>query len=216
MKKYVITYTPETNLEKITDGDKTKAVLTLMEGGVLVSYAIIDEALIGTRETNIAEPNSGEVLLSAVFAADYYKSKVRAEENARQAIKDLADAMSIKAKNYIAGFNLTQDQLDRYEDKYQAVLAYNESGAYEAELTMEAELDGLTLEEFCGLILNLNTAYRTAMRTFNLRIEIGRRTLNKLLETREFDKVYGLVGELHNFGATSTIEDLKTTIEKYL
>ena len=133
--------------------------------------------------------------------------------NAYKQLQELCDTKSKQAKNFIAGKEVTDEQVRRYEEKYQIAKEYKATGAYADRLKLEADLQGLTVDELADLITQKGDAWNEAIITFNARIEAFRVKVADLIESGEIDKANEIIEKAKDLGADATDEDVKALFE---
>lgn len=129
-------------------------------------------------------------------------------------LNELCDTKTAEAKLYISGMDISTEQLERYKEKYKMSLAYKEDGSYESNLTLEANVTGMTVDELADLIITKGVAYDEAMMTFNSRIEAFRVAVSNLIENNELEKVYSILESARAFDANTTDEDVAALFEE--
>jgi len=130
-------------------------------------------------------------------------------DNALKNLQDLCDTKSQEAKNYINGAKVTNEQLVRYEEKYEIAKEYKNSGAYQEILQLEADLVGLSADDLADLIIQMGDAYKQSIIVFNSRIEAFRVKAKRLIEAGEIDKANTIIEKARDLGADATDEDVK-------
>ena len=129
--------------------------------------------------------------------------------NAYKSLQELCDTKSKQAKNYIAGKEVTDEQVRRYEEKYQIAKEYKASGAYADRLKLEADLQGLTVDELADLIIQKGDAWNEALIAFNARIEAFRIAVSKIIDAGDIDRANSIIEKAKELGADATDEDVK-------
>jgi molybdopterin converting factor small subunit len=128
-------------------------------------------------------------------------------------LQDLCDTKSKEAKKYIIGREVTDEQLARYEEKYQIAKEYKTSGRYKDRLSLEAKLQGLTVDDLADLIIKKGDEYKEALITFNARIEAFRVKVSNIIEQGDLDKANEIIKEAYNLGANSSDDDVAKLFE---
>lgn len=126
-----------------------------------------------------------------------------------QSLQNLCDTKSKQAKNYIAGKEVTDGQMQRYEEKYQIAKEYRATGTYADRLKLEADLQGLTIDELAELIVNMGDAYKEKLISFNARIEAFRIKASKLIAAGEMERVNSILEQAKVLGPDTTDEQIK-------
>ena len=127
----------------------------------------------------------------------------------KQTLQSLCDTKSVEAKAYINGAKVTTEQLVRYEEKYQIATEYKANGNYADTLKLEADLQGLTVDELADLIIAKGQAYKQALISFNAKIEAFRVQVSKLIAGGQIDKANEIVLKAKDFGVDTTDENIK-------
>ncbi len=138
------------------------------------------------------------------------------DEKKSEAIRNLGslcDKKSVEAKSYINGSYVSVEQLARYEEKYQASLSYKKDGSSESILSLEAELQGMSISDFADVVIAKGEAYKLALSSFNAKIEAFRIQVNKLIDVEEFEKVSDILEKAKALGADATDDDIKSLFE---
>ena len=127
----------------------------------------------------------------------------------KDSLNILCDTKSVEAKAYINGAKVTAEQLARYEEKYQIALEYKSNGNYATTLQLEADLQGLTVDELADLIIAKGQAYKQALISFNAKIEAFRVQVSKLIADGNLVKANKVITKAKELGAGATDEDIK-------
>ena len=130
-------------------------------------------------------------------------------DNALADLQSLCDTKSVEAKAYINGAKVTAEQLARYEEKYQIATEYKANGNYADTLKLEADLQGLSVDELADLIIAKGQAYKQALISFNAKIEAFRVKVSKLISDGNIDKANEVITKAKELGAGATDEDIK-------
>jgi len=115
----------------------------------------------------IEKGNKPEPAFTEEERLNYFKNKLINN------IQNIADAKSKEVKNYIAGKKLTDEQINRYELKYQTALKCKESGDY-TPLKLEADLQGIKKEKLAELIIQTHDDWVSALKKYISLIEAFR------------------------------------------
>ena len=129
-------------------------------------------------------------------------------EDAQKALQTLCDTKSIQAKTFIAGKDVTVEQLARYEEKYQVATEYKASGNYADVLKLEADLQGITVDELADLIIGSGNAYKQALIEFNARIEAFRVAVSKIIDAGDIDRANTIIENAKTLGEDATDADV--------
>jgi len=133
-------------------------------------------------------------------------SKVK--EDLINKIQNLCDTKTQEAKAYINGAKVTTDQLARYEEKYQIAAEYKSNGNYADTLKLEADLQGLSVDDLADLIIAKGHSYKQALIGFNAKIEAFRVALGKIIKAGDLDKATAIIINAKELGANATDEDV--------
>ena len=133
--------------------------------------------------------------------------------NAYTSLQKLCDTKSQEAKNYIAGYYISNEQLARYEEKYQIAMEYKANGKYPDVLELEADLKGITIDKLVNLIITKGQAYKQALIKFNAKIEAFRVKVKDLIKNNEIDKVMSIIEKAKKLGVNTKDEDIKVLFE---
>jgi hypothetical protein len=128
-------------------------------------------------------------------------------------LQTLCDTKSKEAKKYIVGREVTDEQLARYEEKYQIAKEYKTSGKYKDRLSLEAKLQGLTVDDLADLIIKKGDEYKEALITFNSRIEAFRVKVTNIIEQGDLDKANEIIEKAYNLDANSSDDDVAKLFE---
>jgi hypothetical protein len=128
-------------------------------------------------------------------------------------LQNLCDTKSKEAKRYIVGREVTEEQLARYEEKYQIAKEYKISGKYKDRLSLEAKLQNLTVDDLADLIIKKGNEYKEALITFNSRIEAFRVKVSNIIEQGDLDKANKIIEEAYNLDVNSSDDDVAKLFE---
>jgi len=157
--------------------------------------------------SDLLEANKGIV---QEIKNDFIKQKkIEKINKAYRKLQKLCDTKSQEAKNYIAGKKVTYEQLARYEEKFQIATEYKANGNYADILKLEADLQGVSVDNLANLIIVKGKAYKQALINFNAMIEAFRVKVSYLIETGQIDKAMQIIEQAKSFGADTTPEDIK-------
>jgi len=133
-------------------------------------------------------------------------------------IQLLADSKTRDLKNYISGKKVTQEQMERYEAKYNVALQCKESGDYSV-LELEAELQGMEPEDLADLIIEKHDELIEYLNKYSAMIEAYRvkaQTIVDSIETLdEIEKAQILLDKAKEFDINTTEDDIKALFEEY-
>jgi len=133
-----------------------------------------------------------------------------------QKVDKLADTKTSEARNLITGKRVTNDQLFRYEQKYEMALKYKTDGSYANELKWEAELTGMTTDKLVDLIITTGKEYDYAIKKFVAMIEAFRVKLGILIREGRYNDVESIIAEAYRMDvAEMTIDNVKKLLTKY-
>ena len=124
-------------------------------------------------------------------------------------LNTLCDVKSQEAIYYVSGSKVSQSQLDRYYDKYKVSLAYLKDGSKKEKLQLEADLQGISVDDLAKLVVKLHDEYVDKIETLNNRIESFRIAVKKIIEAGEIDKAIRLIDKAQKFNANTSDEDIK-------
>jgi hypothetical protein len=148
-------------------------------------------------------------------------SKIKELEDSKnkllQETQSLADFWSKEIKNYVAGKKLTQEQIERYNYKYEIALDCKTNDNYDV-FNNEAEDAGLEPSDLVDLIIKLHDEWISTIKTNTLRIEYFRVAFNKNIEAiSNLDGVelykYKLQYAKDNYGINTTDDEVKQLLE---
>jgi len=128
--------------------------------------------------------------------------------DAKKALQSLCDKKSIQAKTFIAGKDVTTEQLARYEEKYQVATEYKTNGNYANVLQLEADLQGITVNELADLIIVRGNVYKQALIEFNARIEAFRVAVYTIINAGDIDRANTIINGAKDFDNTTTDDDV--------
>jgi len=131
------------------------------------------------------------------------------KDNAYTSLQTLCDTKSQEAKNYIAGKRVTAEQLARYKEKFEIAQEYKANGSYADVLKLEADLQGLSVDDLADLIIAKGQAYKQALIKFNAKIEAFRVLVADLIEAGEIDKAMSIIEKAKKLGVDTKDEDIK-------
>jgi len=162
--------------------------------------------------------NGAKRLLSGIEKSELKAKVAELQAQAKvddtyQALQTLCDAKSVQAKAFINGKKVTAEQLARYEEKYQITTEYKANGNYADTLKLEADLQGLSVDELADLIIAKGQGYKQALISFNAKIEAFRVRVSKLISDGELDKANDIITKANDLGADTTDDDVKALFE---
>jgi len=91
---------------------------------------------------------------------------------------------------------------------------FKANGAYEAQLKLEADLNGLTVDALADLIVAKGNEYRQALRNFNSRIEAFRVKVKGLISEGKLDKANNILERAKRFDYSTTDDDIRLVFEE--
>ena len=138
-----------------------------------------------------------------------FRSEAEKKIDALGRLNHACDKKTRQAKNYIAGKEVTSEQAQRYEEKYQIAKEYRATGTYADRLKLEADLQGLTIDELAELIVNMGDSYKEKLISFNARIEAFRIKASKLIAAGEMERVNSILEQAKVLGPDTTDEQIK-------
>ncbi|MCF6207671.1 MAG: hypothetical protein L3J47_12420 [Sulfurovum sp.] len=121
----------------------------------------------------------------------------------------LCDAKTTEAKNYINGAPVSNEQLRRYEEKYEMAKAYKATGAYAETLQLEADLAGTTVDQLADLIIASGDAYKQALINFNAMIEAFRVKVKAMISAGDLAGAQAVMEKAKMLGANATPDDIR-------
>ena len=143
---------------------------------------------------------------------DKYNKEIK-ENTLYEKVDKLADAKTNEAKNYITGKFITDEQLYRYNVKYDMAKKYIEDGSYSEELGWEASLSGIAVDDLAKLIVQTGDSYKEEMRKYIAAIEAARVRLGQLIKDEKYTNVESIIASLYQLPVTSTIDEIKKVFE---
>jgi hypothetical protein len=109
------------------------------------------------------------------------KNKIRYEINRlTKNIQTLADYWSTEIKNYVSNKKLTQEQIERYEYKYEMALECKNKDNYDV-FKAEAANTGLEPNKLADIIIEYHDKWLNTIKLNSMRIEYFRVAFNKLV-----------------------------------
>jgi len=148
-------------------------------------------------------------------------SKIKELEDSKnklfQETQSLADFWSKEVKNYVAEKKLTQEQIERYNYKYEIALDCKANDNYDV-FNAEAEDLGISANDLVDLIIKAHDDWLATIKENTLRIEYFRVAFNKRIEAIESsDKIklyeYKLQYAKDNFTIKTTDEEVKQLLD---
>jgi len=115
---------------------------------------------------------------------------------------DKCDKLTRDAKSIIAGFRVSEEQVFRYEKKYEIAKIYKQTGNLGDILKIEADKVGESVDKLADEIITVANEYNQELYKSIELIEGFRRYVKKLIEDKEFDKAQKLID-------TATLESIK-------
>jgi len=130
-------------------------------------------------------------------------------------LNSLCDSKSKEARNYIAGQKVSNEQLERYNNKFEVAKKYlsDKDDESKSKLQLEADLNGITVDSLANLIVEKGNEYLSALETLNNRIDAFRIKVKQLIQSNEFDKVDSIIEKAKEFNANTTDEEIKGLFE---
>ena len=127
-------------------------------------------------------------------------------------LNSLCDSKSKEARNYIAGQKVSNEQLERYNNKFEVAKKYlsDKDDESKSKLQLEADLNGITVDSLANLIVEKGNEYLSALETLNNRIDAFRIKVKQLIQSNEFDKVDSIIEKAKEFNANTTDEEIKS------
>ena len=179
----------------------SKAILALTGSG---DFIIINNDKIVFKDKNIQVPTKEEI--EAKIEELEARDKI---DTAVKSLQQLCDKKTQEARAYINGSKVSQEQLDRYNEKYDLAKQYKADGSNKNKLALEAELKNMSVDDLANLIIEKGDLYKDALTTFNSRIEAFRVKVSSIIEAGEIDKANDVISEASKLGATATDDDVK-------
>ena len=129
-------------------------------------------------------------------------------------LNSLCDTKSKEARNYIAGQKVSNEQLERYNNKFEVAKKYlsDKDDESKSKLQLEADLNGITVDSLANLIVEKGNEYLSALETLNNRIDAFRIKVKQLIQSNEFDKVDSIIEKAKEFNANTTDEEIKSLL----
>ena len=129
-------------------------------------------------------------------------------------LNSLCDTKSKEARNYIAGQKVSNEQLERYNNKFEVAKKYlsDKDDESKSKLQLEADLKGVTVDSLANLIVEKGNEYLSALETLNNRIDAFRIKVKQLIQSNEFDKVDSIIEKAKEFNANTTDEEIKSLL----
>jgi hypothetical protein len=181
---------------------KEKATISILKSkGLKISFREVNGVIVFKKDCEITQTEITK-------KAQELESQAKTTDT-QKALQTLCDTKSVQAKTFIAGKVVTVEQLARYDEKYQIATEYKANGNYTYTLKLEADLQGLTVDELSDLILIKGNDYKQALITFNARIEAFRVAVSKLISDGDLDKANEVITKAKELGASATDEDIK-------
>jgi len=151
-----------------------------------------------------AMPTDSELLAEL----DKYNKEIK--ENALyEKINKLADRKTIEAKKYIMGNFVTDEQMYRYEIKYEMAKKYLKYNTHIEKLSWEADLLNISIDDLAKSIIRKGKIYRKEMRKYVALIEAIRVKLNQLVKESKYNSVEKIIPILYKLPVTTTIDEIK-------
>jgi len=133
---------------------------------------------------------------------------------AKEQVQSLCDQKTQEAKQYIAGKKVTQEQLDRYKEKYEIAKKYLTDGSYADLLGYEAQARGMSVEELANVIVQKGDTWKENIVRFNFLIEAFKAKANSLIENLEIERLERILKEAQELGPNTTIEQILALFEE--
>jgi hypothetical protein len=127
----------------------------------------------------------------------------------RDALSLLCDSKSIEAKTFINGGYVSAEQFARYEEKLKMAKAFLSDESYKSTLSLEAEIQGVSVEDLANAIVAKGAVYENALLSFNAKIEAFRLSVNKIIEQKQFETANAIIEKAYALGADATDDDVK-------
>ncbi len=121
----------------------------------------------------------------------------------------VCDKKTKEAKNLIAGKIVTDEQLQRYRDKYLMAKRYKEEGSYEDELKLEASFRKMKVEELADAIISAGDNWEKRMLSYSAKIEGIKTGVNLYIKNEEFNKANEIINEVDNIKIDTSIKEIK-------
>ena len=204
-------------IEKIECIQKVKQTFDEMSGKYkfityLTGYKVNEEVIAPIDKKNTTFNKVLEAIHNGMKPIPQY-TKESLKEYVKNELKNrlntLCDEKSQEAIYYVAGSKVSQSQLDRYYDKYKVSLAYLKDGSKKEKLQLEADLQGISVDDLAKLVVKLHDEYVDKIETLNNRIESFRIAVKKIIEAGEIDKAIRLIDKAQKFNANTSDEDVK-------
>jgi len=145
------------------------------------SFIIVAEEDLPTTSINASEVFY-KYDANNVIVVDEYRTNAKYEEDVAEEklalfteLQNVCDFKTQEVLNFLAGQNVTTLQIDRYSQKAAMAKAYKaDNVSYKDELSTEATLVGLSVDDLASLIIQLSDASNTKTRASNSLIEAFR------------------------------------------
>ena len=139
--------------------------------------------------------------------AEQYKEEKK-QKYLERLIK-LCDLKTLEVKDMLTGQKVTEGLVERYKIKDEIARAYLKDGSYADDLKVEADLNGMTVDELSKLIVQLADKYKSKLNYFYSLIEAFRVKTKKLINEYKFDIVNNIINTAYTFDANITPDDIK-------
>jgi len=172
-----------------------------------IRYNIIDDQIVWLDDDNIPsedEINDAVALVKEEDMIEYYL----------YLLDDICDKTSQSAKRFIAGKEISVEQMERYESKYLTAKKYKEDGSYEDFFKLESDLTGNSVDDLTTEIIELGDAYNYNLMWFNSMIEAFRIKTKSIILSKDYDRVNVIFGRAILLGGTSTPDDVKALFDE--
>jgi len=141
----------------------------------------------------------------------------KAKEDLINKIQSLTDTKTKELKNYVAGKKLTDEQIDRYEQKYQLALQCKRNNDF-TPLELEASLQGLTGSDLADLIIQKHDEWLKELQANITKIEAYRvkaqSLINNATDLDTLSKANILLEKAKEFDINTTDNEIKALFEE--
>lgn len=189
----------------------------LDENGNIVVASSVDTSSIPTPNVEVSEEDWKVAVgknynfvdaATGIISYKDFRTNEQKTDALYKLLQQVCDRKSIHAKNFIAGKEVTDEQLQRYEEKYEVAKEYMASGDYEESLKLEADMQGLTVEELAKLIVGMGDSYREKLVSFNAKIEAFRVKVSKIIASGNVEKASKIIEQAKSLGADTTDDQI--------
>jgi len=172
-----------------------------------IRYNIIDDKIEWLDNDNIPSTDEINNAISLVKEEDMMEYYL-------YLLNDICDKTSQGAKHFIAGKEISIEQMERYESKYLTAKKYKEDGSYEDFFKLESDLIGISIDDLTTKIIELGDAYKYNLMRFNSMIEAFRVKTKSIILSKDYDRVNVIFERAVLLGGTSQPDDVKALFDE--